>query len=30
VVHHADGVIVFNLDTADGTVRAFEDLRSRV
>ncbi len=30
VVHHANGVLVFNLDTADGTERAFEDLRSRV
>lgn len=30
VVHHGNSVLVFNLDTDDGTVRAFEDLRSRV
>lgn len=29
VVHHAGGVLVFNLDTADSTARAYEDLQSR-
>ncbi|MBI0584391.1 MAG: DUF3784 domain-containing protein [Methanomassiliicoccus sp.] len=30
VVHHSGGVLVFNLDTADGTARMHDDLRSRL
>ena len=30
VVHHSDGVLVFNLSTAEGTNQLYEDLRSRL